>query len=36
MFTANGLDYPDEYHNGFHVMLDTGVPVTVRWDQVEG
>ena len=25
-------DYPDEWHNGFHVMLDTDELVTVRWD----
>ena len=24
-------DYPDEWANGYHVMLDTGVLVTVRW-----
>ena len=30
------VDYPDELHNGFHVMLDTGELVTVRWEQVEG
>ena len=30
------VDYPDEYQNGFHVMLDTGVLVTVKWEQVEG
>ena len=30
------VDYPDELANGFHVMLDTGVLVTVRWEQVEG
>ncbi len=29
------VDYPDEWANGFHVMLDTGVLVTVRCDQVE-
>jgi len=28
------LDYPDEFHNRFHAMLDTGVLVTVRWEQV--
>ena len=28
-------DYPDELHNGFHIILDTGVLVTVRWEQVE-
>ena len=29
------VDWPDELNNGFHVMLDTGVLVTVRWAQVE-
>ena len=29
------VDYPDEWANGFHVMLDTGKLVTVRCDQVE-
>ena len=28
-------DYPGELSNGYHVMLDTGVLVTVRWDQAE-
>ena len=28
------VDYPDEWANGFHVMLDTEELVTVRWDQV--
>ena len=28
------VDYPDEWSNGFHVMLDSEVLVTVRWDQV--
>ena len=28
-------DYPDKFANGYHMMLDTGVPVTVRLDQVE-
>ena len=28
------VDYPDELANGFHVMLDTGDLVTVRWEQV--
>ena len=28
------VDYPDELANGFHIMLDTGELVTVRWDQV--
>ena len=30
------VDYPDEFHNGHHVMLDNEVLVTVRWEQVEG
>ena len=29
------VDYPDEFANGHHVMLDNGEPVTVRWGQVE-
>ncbi len=29
------VDYPDEYHNGHHVMLDSGEVVTVRADQAE-
>ena len=29
-------DYPDQLANGYHVMLDTGELVTVRWDQVTG
>jgi len=29
------VDYPDDLANGFHIMLDSGVLVTVRWDQVE-
>ena len=28
------VDYPNEWANGFHVMLDTEELVTVRWDQV--
>ena len=28
------VDYPGEWANGFHVMLDTEKLVTVRWDQV--
>ena len=28
-------DYPGELSEGFHVMLDSGELVTVRWDQVE-
>ena len=30
------VDYPDEYAPGYHVVLDKGPVVTVRWDQVEG
>ncbi len=26
--------YPDEFNNGYHVMLDIEILVTVRWDQV--
>ena len=29
------VDYPDEWHNSHHVMLDSEVLVTVRWEQVE-
>ena len=29
------VDYPDEWANGYHVMLDSEELVTVRWDQVE-
>ena len=29
------VDYPDEWANGHHVMLDTEELVAVRWDQVE-
>ncbi len=28
------VDYPDGWHNGHHVMLDTGVLVTMRWEKV--
>ena len=28
------VDYPDEWANGLHIMLDTGELVTVRHDQV--
>jgi hypothetical protein len=27
-------DYPDEWANGYHVILDTEELETVRWDQV--
>jgi len=26
--------YPDEHSRGYHVILDTGAWVTIRWDQV--
>ena len=29
------VDDPDEWANGYHVMLDSDELVTVRWDQVE-
>ena len=28
------VDAPDEYAPGYHVLLDTGPVVTVRWDQL--
>ena len=28
------VDHPDEYSPGYHVVLDNGQVVTVRWDQV--
>ena len=28
------IDYLDEWSNGYHVILDSEVLVTVRWDQV--
>ena len=28
------VDQPDEYAAGYHVVLDNGEVVTVRWDQV--
>ena len=28
------MGYPYEYSPGYHVVLDTGPWVTVRWDQV--
>ena len=28
------VDYPDEWNNGHHVMLDSEELVTVRWEQV--
>ena len=30
----NTVDYPDEWSNGYHVILDTDRLVTLRWDQV--
>lgn len=29
------VDYPNEYAQGYHVVLDDGKVVTVRWDQVQ-
>ena len=29
------VDYPGEFADGYHVMLDSEELVTVRWDQVE-
>ena len=29
------VDAPDEYSPGYHVVLDSGSVVTVRWDQVQ-
>ena len=29
------VDYPEEWANGFHVLLDIQNLVTVRWGQVE-
>ena len=29
------VDYPDEFSNGYDVMLDNEKLVTVRWDQVK-
>ena len=29
------VDFPGELANGFHVMLDTGELVTVRWDRLK-
>ena len=28
------VHHPDEYSPGYHVVLDNGEVVTVRWDQV--
>ena len=30
------VDFPGEWNNGHHVMLDSEVLVTVRWEQVLG
>ena len=27
-------DHPDEYAPGYHIVLDSGPVVTVRWDEV--
>ena len=29
------VDAPDEYAPSYHIILDTGPVVTVRWDQVQ-
>ena len=29
------VDYPDELAPGYHVVLEDGTVVTVRWDQVK-
>ena len=29
------VDYPDEWANGYHIMLDSEELVTFRWEQVE-
>ena len=28
------VDYPDNYAPGYHVILDGGQVITVRWDQL--
>ena len=28
------VDYPEEYSAGYHVVLDSGPVITIRWDQV--
>ena len=28
------VDRPDEYSAGYHVILDSGPVITVRWDQL--
>ena len=30
------VDYPDEFSPGYHVILDGGQVITVRWDQLAG
>jgi len=27
-------DHPDDYAPGYHIVLDSGLVVTVRWDEV--
>ena len=27
-------DHPEEYAPGYHIVLDSGLVVTVRWDEV--
>ena len=29
------VDYPEEYSPGYHVILETGKVVSVRWNQIE-
>ena len=29
------VDYPNEWANGYHVMLDSVELITIKWDQVE-
>jgi ribosomal protein L24 len=29
------VDYPEEYAPGYHILLNDGRVVTVRWDQVQ-
>ena len=29
------VDHPDEFSPGYHLILDTGPMVTVRWDYVQ-
>ena len=30
------VDWPEDFYDGFHVILDSEELVTVRWDQLEG